>query len=106
MVAAFVFTVYGLILCIASVVVGILSLLTIPGTLCVSFILTILSVTFILIVWAILVAVRFSRMCEEDGIQYAPKGDASYSSGFALIVTAWCLAVVNLLLLIILLFCM
>lgn len=95
------FAIISIFTTLAALVFGVLMLLRIPCAVLIPLILTCLSVLTILICWACVAGVHTTNMCSNSvaNIFLNPRS-ASYGAGFGLMVTAWCLQIVNVVVLV------
>ncbi|KPA79186.1 amastin-like surface protein-like protein [Leptomonas pyrrhocoris] len=95
------FAIFSICTTLAALVFGILMLLRIPCAVLIPLILTCLSVLTILISWACVAGVYSERMCStstSNGVKASAFMD--YGAGFGLMVTAWCLQIINVVVLV------
>ncbi|CAD2221611.1 amastin-like surface protein-like protein [Angomonas deanei] len=99
------FSIISIATTLVALIFGILMIIKIKCIIIVPFVFVSLSIVTILITWATVASTKSLKMCGIDGAKYAPQKYATYGAGFALMVTAWCLQVLNLVLLIIVACC-
>jgi hypothetical protein len=94
------FAIISIFTTLAAFIFGLLMLLHIACAVLIPLLLTCLSVVTILISWACIAGVYTERMCGDSLIATKMSDFMDYGAGFGLMVTAWCLQIVNVVVLV------